>query len=252
MFDCSSHDTGSLPGGTMLRVLLESKARRQRRIGGMALSIAVHLAIIGAVTATTVHARRPTREPIIAVRVIPPAPHPPAPMPSEPRRVTASHVATRGTTIAVDQIHISTDPHTSLPPIDYTPQPPSDYVTSRAGIPTGTGTAAPRSIVDGEEASDNTDWRGNELLMRIVTPATPRYPESLRQAGIDGRVLVRFVVDTMGRIDVSSVQVIQSTHDLFTRAVRDALGNFRFRPAEAKGHRVPAMAEMPFEFQIRK
>jgi TonB family protein len=65
-------------------------------------------------------------------------------------------------------------------------------------------------------------------------------------------VLVRFVVDTVGRIDMTSVQVLQSTHDLFTRAVRDALESFRFRPAEARGHRVRAMAEMPFEFQIRK
>lgn len=234
----------------MLRVLLESRARHQRRIGGMALSIAVHLAIIGAVTATTVHARRPAREPVIAVRVVPPAPHP-APTPAQPRQVTTSHTPTRGTAIAVEQIRITTDIPTSLPPIDYTPRPMPDYVTGPAGTATGTS-VGPRSIVDGEEASDNTDWRGNDLLMRIVTPATPRYPESLRQAGLDGRVLVRFVVDTVGRIDLSSVQIVESTHDLFTRAVRDILGNFRFKPAEAKGHRVRAMAEMPFEFQIRK
>jgi TonB family protein len=65
-------------------------------------------------------------------------------------------------------------------------------------------------------------------------------------------VVIRFVVDTAGKIDLNSVQVLQSTHDLFTRSVRDILGNFRFRPAESKGVHVRAMAEMPFEFQIRK
>jgi protein TonB len=234
----------------MLRVLLESKARRQRRIGGMALSVGVHLAIIGAATATTVHARRLEREPVIAVRVVPPAPHP-VPTHPQPRRVTTDHAPTRGTTIVVEQIHITADIPTSLPTIDYTPRSTPDYVTGPSGTSSGTG-VGPRSIVDGEATSDNTDWRGNDLLMRIVTPATPRYPESLRQAGLDGRVLVRFVVDTVGRIDLRSVQVVESTHDLFTRAVRDILGNFRFKPAEAKGHRVRAMAEMPFEFQIRK
>jgi protein TonB len=88
--------------------------------------------------------------------------------------------------------------------------------------------------------------------MRIVTSATPRYPESLRQAGLDGRVLVRFIVDTIGKVDMNSVQVLESTHDLFARAVRDALGRFRFKPAEVRGRRIPAMAEMPFEFQMRK
>ena len=69
--------------------------------------------------------------------------------------------------------------------------------------------------------------------MRIVTSAKPRYPESLRQAGIDGRVLVRFTVDTLGRVDMSSVQILESTHDLFTRAVRDALAGFRFKPPKS-------------------
>jgi len=90
------------------------------------------------------------------------------------------------------------------------------------------------------------------VLMNVITPARPRYPESLRSAGIDGRVLVQFTVDTTGRVDMNSVKILSSTHDLFTRAVRDALGNFRFRPAEVGGRRVNALAEMPFEFQITK
>ena len=59
-------------------------------------------------------------------------------------------------------------------------------------------------------------------------------------------------LDTMGRIDLTSVQVLESTHELFTRAVRDILGTFKFKPAESNGHRLRAMAEMPFEFQMRK
>jgi len=232
----------------MLRVLLESRARRHRRIGGMALSIAVHLAIIGAVTATTVHATRTPRDAIVEVHLAPPAP----PAPAHRQSHASAHAASRGTpTIVVDRIPDLSNIPTTLPNVDLTPSPTPSYETAPAGTPTGSATG-PRSLVDGDGTADDTDWRGNELLMRIVTPATPRYPEALRQAGLDGRVLVRFVVDTMGRIDMSSVRVVESTHELFTRAVRDILGNFRFRPAEVRSHRVPAMAEMPFEFQIRK
>jgi protein TonB len=65
-------------------------------------------------------------------------------------------------------------------------------------------------------------------------------------------VLIRFVVDTLGRIDVSTIQVLSSTHDQFTRAVRDVLPAFRFKPAEVGGHRVRSLAEMPFEFTVAK
>jgi len=234
----------------MLRVLLESRARRPRRIGGMALSIAAHLAIIGAVTATTVHATRPSRDPVVAVRLAPPA-HPAPPTSVRHQSRTSAHAARGTPSIVVEQIHISPDVPTTLPVTDLLPRITPEYGTARPGAPAG-GVTGARSIVEGEGAADDTDWRGNDLLMRIVASGTPRYPESLRQAGLDGRVVIRFVVDTMGGVDLNSVQVLESTHDLFTRSVRDVLGNFRFKPAEARGHRVRAMAEMPFEFRIRK
>ncbi|HWP15549.1 MAG TPA: energy transducer TonB [Xanthobacteraceae bacterium] len=88
--------------------------------------------------------------------------------------------------------------------------------------------------------------------MRIVTTAKPRYPERLREAGIEGTVVVRFTVDTTGRVDRRTAQVVSSTHDLFSRAVLEALDGFRFKPAEVGTRRVAALAEMPFEFRITK
>jgi protein TonB len=217
----------------------------------MALSIAVHVAIVGAVTATTVHATRPARDPIVPVHLHPPVRPAPPTEPAHQRRANSPAASRGDRPIVVDQIHITTDIPPTLPPNDVFPRPMPDYETTGSGTPTGTATG-PRSIVDGDGASDDTDWRGNELLMRTITSATPRYPESLRQAGLNGRVVIRFVVDTVGRIDMNSVQVLESTHDLFTRSVRDALGGFRFKPAEVRGRHVRAMAEMPFEFQIRK
>src|SRR5262249_9196971 len=113
------------------------------------------------------------------------------------------------------------------------------------------GGAGPRSILDGERAS-STEWRGNELLMRIVTMAKPRYPERLRELGIEGTVVVRFTVDTTGRVDTKSAQIIPAPKELFHGAVLEALAGFRFMPAEVGGRRVAALAEMPFEFRISK
>jgi protein TonB len=139
---------------------------------------------------------------------------------------------------------------TSLPPIDFSATTTSDDIVIGGGGDSH-GSAGPRGILDGEGAS-STEWRGNELLMRIVTTAKPRYPDYLRQVGIEGIVVVRFTVDTTGRVDAKSAEIISSTHNLFSRAVLDALGGFRFKPAEAGGRHVAALAEMPFEFRIAK
>jgi TonB family protein len=65
-------------------------------------------------------------------------------------------------------------------------------------------------------------------------------------------VLIQFTVDTLGRVDMQSLKVLNSTHSLFTDAVRQSLSAFRFKPAEVNGKRVPALAQMPFEFHLSK
>jgi len=233
----------------MLGVLLESRARRQRRAGGAALSVALHLAIIAFITLTTVRIApaRPNREPPTTVRFT----TPPTATPPVARVVTDQR--TSGPVFKISRMPTIDVPRvvpTSLPAIDFSRgTTPSEIVIGGSG--NSGGGAGPRGILDGERAS-GTEWRGTELLMRIITTAKPKYPDYLRQAGIEGTVVVRFTVDTTGRVDRKSAQVISTTHDLFSRAVLEALDGFRFKPAEVGTRRVAALAEMPFEFRISK
>ena len=236
----------------MLGVLLESRARRPRRSGGMALSIATHLALIAGATAATTGLPKTTKlsKPVI-VRVTPPAPKP-----VEPRQVVVEQNTVRlpGSIadIVIKRVDAPTTVPVDLPPIDMRGAVAADSIVIGSGpLRSGGGTCQLRCL-DLEDKGTSGEWHVNELLMHMITPVKPRYPELLRQAGIDGRVLVRFVVDTLGRIDPASVQILSSTHDQFTRAVRDALSGFRFRPAESNGKRIPALAEMPFEFKVTR
>jgi TonB family protein len=234
----------------MLGVLLESQARRQRRTGGAALSVAAHMAIIGAVTAATAHGKGGPPEPI-KVEIVKLTP-PPVAHPVEQRRTAAApdspHSAFRAT-VPVLIVAVPTIVPTTLPAIELSRGTPIDSIVI-GGSGGGNRSGRP-SLVDGvDDAPTGGAWTGTELMMRIINSAKPRYPEMLRQTGIDGRVLVRFTVDTLGRVDMNTVQILQSTHDLFSRAVRDALTGFRFKPTEVHGKRVPALAEMPFEFAI--
>ena len=76
----------------------------------------------------------------------------------------------------------------------------------------------------------------------------PRYPDALRNAGIQGEVLVQFVVDTLGSAEMSTFKVLRSTHPDFTYAVRSAVASMRFYPAEIGHRKVRQLAQMPFHF----
>jgi TonB family protein len=83
------------------------------------------------------------------------------------------------------------------------------------------------------------------------TPS-PRYPDLLRSANVEGEVLVQFVVDTMGRVDVREIKVLKSTHELFTTAVKASLPNMTFAPAEVGHRKVKQLVQMPFQFSLTK
>jgi TonB family protein len=78
----------------------------------------------------------------------------------------------------------------------------------------------------------------------------PAYPPELRAARIEGRVLVSFVVGTDGRADMSTFKVVRTTHDLFSKAVRDHLPDMIFIPAQIGGHDVKQVVQMPFVFTL--
>ena len=67
----------------------------------------------------------------------------------------------------------------------------------------------------------------------LVFAPTLRFPDELRARPIDGEVVVQFRVNEKGRVEASSMQVLQSQHELFTAAVRNVLPRFRFEPARS-------------------
>jgi len=81
---------------------------------------------------------------------------------------------------------------------------------------------------------------------------TPRYPEELRKAGIEGEVLTSFIVGPDGRVDVGSFKVMKSTHREFTDAVARALPDMRFKPATVGGKAVRQLIQQPFSFALQK
>ena len=88
--------------------------------------------------------------------------------------------------------------------------------------------------------------------MQAPKSAVPRYTEILKSAGVEGEVLASFVVDTTGKAEPGSFKVLHATHELFASAVRSALPNMNFLPAEVGGKKVKQLVQQPFVFAIMK
>jgi periplasmic protein TonB len=85
----------------------------------------------------------------------------------------------------------------------------------------------------------------------LISQPEPRYPSMAERIGLEGRVLLRFVIDTTGRVDKSSIEVLETTEDQFTRPAVDAVSRARFRPAVLSGNAVRQLAEESIRFVIR-
>ena len=83
------------------------------------------------------------------------------------------------------------------------------------------------------------------------TAEGPQYPPTLLEAGVEGVVYARFVVDSTGRVDLASFMVLDSPAVEFVAAVRTALGHMSYRPAKLAGRAVSQLVEQPFVFRIR-
>ena len=113
------------------------------------------------------------------------------------------------------------DAFPSLPAIDLR-QAPRSTVSSSACRAAGDADIPDCSTAD--DAPSGGEWRGTRAADANRHSAKPRYPESLRQAG-HRRPRPRAVHRRhhRPRRHEPAFKILESTHDLFTRAVRDVL-----------------------------
>ncbi len=111
------------------------------------------------------------------------------------------------------------------------------------------------SLVDtGEGSGGGADFRAVRILpdepAELILPPVLDYPRELRRAGIAGVVLLEFVVDTAGMVELAGVRVIESSHPAFTSAVIGVLPAARFRPGRMGGQPVRQLVRQSFRFVL--
>jgi len=79
-----------------------------------------------------------------------------------------------------------------------------------------------------------------------------RYPEQLRQARIEGRVVVRLIVDATGHVEPTGVKIISSANPGFNEAAKRMILGARFRPGEIHGHTIRVVLDQPIDFTLAR
>jgi periplasmic protein TonB len=237
----------------MLGTLLESNAPRHRHRASTVASIVVHTAVIAGAIVVTASARtEPTltnssgEQPFYV------------PLPDQERRIQgARSQARRLSGQGSIETRVPIDPRTidysvnALPPVRTEVDPGQLLAGDTAAL------GPPLGLIRGERVGRITGDQPATVatvdrVAAMLAPLRPRYPDQLRAAGVTGRVVVRLVVDTMGRVEPASVVIRESSHDLFAQAVRAVLPSLRFVPAEAGGRKVRMLVDLPFEFRLNE
>jgi len=165
-------------------------------------------------------------------------------------RVTAD-----GWTATIESLHV---PYRCTIFVGSTPRAPA----RREGEPVCEKQSGLRDSPSSLRDRDGTEVRleADQVYMESVVEEVPevlsgpqlQYPDLLREAGIQGRVLVQAIIDTTGRAEPQSIDVIQSPNPGFDQSARDYMLGAVFRPARVHGRAVRVLLNLPIDFKIKR
>ncbi|MDN5873599.1 MAG: TonB family protein [Sinobacteraceae bacterium] len=84
---------------------------------------------------------------------------------------------------------------------------------------------------------------------RLIGRLQPAYPVQARRDGIEGRVVVQFIVDEQG--SAQDINILMSPSRLLSQAAIDALQAARFRPGQKNGRPVKVRTSKTLAFNLR-
>jgi TonB family protein len=213
--------------------LLESKRKtgKNRLFGVGFASLAIHSAMIASVVYATPHAAPrddQVRMDRTVVLLAPQEQHQAA----DPPPVQLADALKGFQTVAIPA-QIPTD----SPPVDLQQRfDPRDY--SGSGVEGG---------MSGSEVYAEALVEERPALLSAPAPV---YPALLKQAGIQGRVILPAVIDTAGRVEPASVRIMKSAHPAFDQPTKDWVLKALFRPARLHGRSVRVFINLLVDYSI--
>ena len=240
----------------MFENLVESNRKSQNTLGQQAVSLALHVGLIfGAIQATR-GAAEAVRDIVVDTTMVflkPPEPPPPPPQEVPENVVVSANPPPQGFQVITPPDNIPTE----IPPVNLNERfDPRDFTGKgvEGGIATGiVGGTGPVNI-EGEvflaaEVDDSPVMTNQGACQAYLLD---QYPAVMKSAGIPGRVVLQFVVNTDGKVDPGSVKVTSSTHKAFEEPARKIMTNSAcaFKPGSSRGTPVRVLVQQAVSFKL--
>ena len=234
--------------------LLESRKDRKGRGkgAGLPLALGLHVAVIGAFVGASVWSVGEVPEPVTPVIFcnVGSGLRPPVgtggrknatALPRHDRVATTQPLA-----LATEQSPLasSVDPEGPEYPAPDDDSEPGDLTGVRGGMG-DSPVVEPGPAQDAHPLIVGGDVKAPVLIFRTE----PGYPESMRQAHVEGLVILEAVITAGGAVE--ELRVLRSANPLLDRAVLDAVRQWRYKPATLNGRAVSVYLTVTVTFGLR-
>jgi protein TonB len=231
--------------------LIESNRKRQSSFAQQVVSVFVHVGIIFGAVKATQGAAEAIKEIAVDTTMVFLKP-PEAPPPPPENVVVSANPPPQGFQLVAPPENIPTE----IPPVNLNERfDPKDFTGKgvEGGIATGVvGGTGP--VIEGEvflaaEVDESP---------QVTNPAAcsnafqENYPAVMKSAGIAGKVVMQFIVNTDGHVDAASVKVMNSSHKAFEDPARKGIlsPSCTFKAGSSRGQPVRVLVQQSIAFKL--
>jgi len=205
--------------------------------GGL-ISLLVHSVVIGGAIFATLSARQSAGAAKIDTALVY--------LPQEPQHETPPPPELQVPLKGFQTVEVPATIPTAIPPVDLQEHfDPKDF--SGVGVEGGTATGV--TAPSGDQVYSTLEVDQPPALLS-APPLDRDYPTLLRQAGIKGRVVIEAVIDTTGKAELTSIEVVQTPHPGFNEAAKRWMTRALFRPARKDGKPVRVLVWQAIDYSL--
>ena len=224
--------------------LIESKPKKKKSGPQLLASMVAHVLIVGAGVWVTQGAAETVKRILADTTLVflePPKDTPPPEDQPPPDVVVAANPPPQGFQVVLPPDAVPQE----IPPVDLNQRFDARDFTGRgveggiaAGVVGGTGPVEAQVFLEAQVDDPPS----------LISQGPQRYPDVLRAAGIAGRVVVKFVIDTTGHPEPNTIQIVSTPHPGFVPAAREMVSKLIFRPGKVRGQAVAVLVQQSINF----
>lgn len=99
---------------------------------------------------------------------------------------------------------------------------------------------------------EEIEWVKVEKKPEVLSNPKPRYPDIAKRSGLEGTVIIEFVIDTTGNVLPNSAKVKAARPEgIFEEAALEAIYQWKFSPGMQRDRKVRVRWQQPIKFQLK-